>query len=303
MKIDFLKSRAREIATFMDKFIKEKSIPKASADRSQGGVVLAGWSMGNVQGLAVLGLARFLPDELVHSLEPYLKSYIMYGTLYLPSLLTQACLTLNPECPSHGLGFPNPPNSYHPVRDPNIPPERKTAAFTTWVSGYFKHPGLLSCDYTSLECVHPSPHRRSTWSVWSPEEIAQITDSRAGPRSEDPFFMSSLDMMRRIKADVFYPPEVVWPKVDIKLIWTEETVWNILYGMYLLRKELQMWKGKYPEAWMRSLTVASLPEANHFVSSMLLYFIDADLILGCVLQAHWDEPEKLMDIFFKFVTT
>ncbi|KAF8509059.1 hypothetical protein BU17DRAFT_99234 [Hysterangium stoloniferum] len=263
MRIDFLKHRTREIASFMDKFIRENSIPKASPDKSQGGVVLAGWSMGNVQGLAVPGLARFLPRELVRSLEPYLKSYIMY------------------ECPNYSLGIPSPPSLYHPVCDPNIPPEKKTAAFTTWISGYFKHPGLVSGDFKDLEYVKPSPHRRSTWSSWSPEETTQITDSTAGPRSDDPFSRASPEMMARIKADVFYPAEVVWPKVDVKLIWTEETVWSIVYGMYMLRRELDVRKKRHPDQWMRFLTVESLPAANHF--------------------AHWDDPEKLMDVFSKLV--
>jgi pimeloyl-ACP methyl ester carboxylesterase len=80
-KIQVLGNRAKEIAVFMGKFIQEQGIPQPSADGRTGGIALCGWSLGNVQGLAFLALGRNVPPDVAERLEPYLKTYIIYGSI------------------------------------------------------------------------------------------------------------------------------------------------------------------------------------------------------------------------------
>jgi pimeloyl-ACP methyl ester carboxylesterase len=82
IKIQVLGDGAREIAVFMDKFIQEQAIPRPSADGRTGGVALCGWSLGNVQGLAFMALGHDDPPGVVERLEPYLKTYIIYGNIF-----------------------------------------------------------------------------------------------------------------------------------------------------------------------------------------------------------------------------
>jgi len=86
-KKDFLKQRALEVALFMDKFITQNGVPKASAGGTEGGIALAGWSIGNVTGLSVVALAKDFPKDLTDRLEPYFKSLILYGISHITSLL------------------------------------------------------------------------------------------------------------------------------------------------------------------------------------------------------------------------
>lgn len=81
IKLNFLVERAREMVLFMNRFIEFNNVPKTSVDGSGGGVALAGWSLGNLLASSVVGLAKYLPNELVEGLEPYLRSLILYGAL------------------------------------------------------------------------------------------------------------------------------------------------------------------------------------------------------------------------------
>lgn len=72
--------RAEEIMEFIKEFILKNDIPPIRANGKGGGFVLCGWSLGNLQGLSVLGFGNRFPG-LVEKLEPYFRSYILYGRL------------------------------------------------------------------------------------------------------------------------------------------------------------------------------------------------------------------------------
>lgn len=82
----YLRDRGLEIAQFLLWFIRENSIPKASDDSASGGMALLGWSAGNIMTLAMLSNFHDFPPEVALSLEPYLRTNILYGAtcfLYL----------------------------------------------------------------------------------------------------------------------------------------------------------------------------------------------------------------------------
>ncbi|KAF8580183.1 hypothetical protein K439DRAFT_1357692 [Ramaria rubella] len=259
VKTNFLKERSKEIASFLDIFIQKNKLPKSDPTGKQGGVALLGWSLGNVQALAVVGLAQHLPKDLVDHLEPYFRTLVLY------------------ECPYHSLGFPPPQKSYHPLRDASIPIEEQTARFNSWVSGYFQHDGLAYRNASTLSYAKPSQHRRPTTDSLSPEELASLTDSAPGPRSEDPFFVGSdPKMMGHVREEVFFPSKVVWPKLKINSVWGEETTWSIPYGSWVLEDYVREETSKSRGQLRRPLAITPVKGANHF--------------------AHWDDPEKLMQV-------
>lgn len=110
--VEFAKDRAKEIATFIKAFIDQEAVPRATADGKSGGVALMGWSSGASQTIALLGDADSLPGGLRKSIEPYLRSYIIYGTYLTNNACaettsnhaswTARCSSLDTRPPSHG---------------------------------------------------------------------------------------------------------------------------------------------------------------------------------------------------------
>lgn len=59
--------------------VNELNIPRASEDGTAGGLALLGWSMGNITTMAFLGNLKTYPDDVVQNLEPYFRTFFMYG--------------------------------------------------------------------------------------------------------------------------------------------------------------------------------------------------------------------------------
>ena len=75
----FLRDRGLEVAYFLKWIIDEMKIPQASEDGKAGGLALMGWSLGNTTTTAFLGHLQTYPPELVKALEPYLRTFFIYG--------------------------------------------------------------------------------------------------------------------------------------------------------------------------------------------------------------------------------
>jgi pimeloyl-ACP methyl ester carboxylesterase len=73
----FMDRRAVELAKFIQGLVETDSLPKP--DAQQGGIVLIGWSIGNVFGLDFLTRSARLPCELRAILSTYVCRYVIYG--------------------------------------------------------------------------------------------------------------------------------------------------------------------------------------------------------------------------------
>lgn len=78
-KHGWLKERGHEIARFIVALIKEKNLPKISADGKTGGIVLLGWSVGAGEANAVIAHADTLPAEIRSTLGAYVRGLILHG--------------------------------------------------------------------------------------------------------------------------------------------------------------------------------------------------------------------------------
>ena len=74
-----MKARGLELARFLVWVIKDQKIPPASEDGKTGGLALLGWSLGNITTMAFLGNLKSYPEDIVETLEPYLRTFLIYG--------------------------------------------------------------------------------------------------------------------------------------------------------------------------------------------------------------------------------
>ena len=81
LTLSFLGERGLEIALFIGWAIKEKSLPpiKIEGASASGGIVLLGWSLGNITTLAFLANLDKYPVELNRVFKSYLRRFDMYG--------------------------------------------------------------------------------------------------------------------------------------------------------------------------------------------------------------------------------
>lgn len=75
----FAKDRAREYANFMKSFVQQNGVPPIDEDGKSGGVVLMAWSGGTYYALQILAFADALDIETRSAIEPFFRSFMMFG--------------------------------------------------------------------------------------------------------------------------------------------------------------------------------------------------------------------------------
>lgn len=76
---EFAKERAEEYATFIKNFVQQNGVPPIGEDGKSGGVVLMTWSAGVYYALQILAFADAIGIELRRQIEPYFRSFIIFG--------------------------------------------------------------------------------------------------------------------------------------------------------------------------------------------------------------------------------
>jgi len=62
-RASFLQARGLEMAHFVAALIEKLNLPKPSEDRTNGGIALIGWSLGNILPMSIMNSITFLPGE------------------------------------------------------------------------------------------------------------------------------------------------------------------------------------------------------------------------------------------------
>ena len=87
---DFMQAQGVLVALFVDRLIQTLLLPK------KGGVIVAGWSLGNVFTIAMRASIDNLPDDTQQRLKAYTRGFIIYGLslhpLSQPRYLTTLCV-------------------------------------------------------------------------------------------------------------------------------------------------------------------------------------------------------------------
>ena len=79
----FLRLRALELSEFLAWYIRKEAIPptrKLNSGGNVGGMSIVAWSSANNLVLALLGNLEAVPQDARNFLEPYLHTYIHFGT-------------------------------------------------------------------------------------------------------------------------------------------------------------------------------------------------------------------------------
>ena len=163
----FLQEQGVLIALFVDGIIQTLSLPKA------GGLTVVGWSMGNVFTLALRACISDLPADTQERLKSYSRSFIVWGTILPPLLISQT----NPEHLSYfivdppvtALGFP------WNFDQPQISQEVLLATFAKRITTHFKHVDLDSKDPSKLDQIG-DPSKKPTSETMTPEELSSTLD-------------------------------------------------------------------------------------------------------------------------------
>ncbi|KAI0823786.1 hypothetical protein BC628DRAFT_1324108 [Trametes gibbosa] len=255
-----LAEHARDVRDFLEDFICRERIPLPT--ENGGGIVLAGWSLGAVSVTALLADANSSRDGA--QLSKYIRRFVLY------------------EPSSALIGYPSPVGHYHPLRDPSIAVEQRFSLFDEWVSSYFDHGDVWTQGSAALAYRHPATNISSTKSRMSAADLAMaVYGPTAEPTGGDSLFIFACilhDVLPKHREDVFFLRGEgalgadEWRGAEVRLVWGDRSIWEVLWAAYLLNKELQ--ESRDAGKPVRSVDFVQLKGANHF--------------------AHWDMPEKTL---------
>jgi len=257
----YMEDRARELWDFMVKFVAEEDIPPPNG--TEGGIILVAWSFGAAWLTSFLANVSSFPVNDV-DLHAYVRRTILY----------------DPPC--HSLGIDVPEDKYHPLDDESIPPNERPLAFSKWVTGFYTHGDTPD----TLERRTPVDNPPPTILTLTPEELASsFLPQPAGPGGSDLLLLNggiASGSNRVSKNEAFYLKDKhdegeeeggdQWEDVELRYLWCSRSVYEMPWGMWALRAELEEAKKKGVK--MRNVTIVCLEGANHF--------------------AHWGEPERLL---------
>ncbi|EJD01416.1 uncharacterized protein FOMMEDRAFT_111212 [Fomitiporia mediterranea MF3/22] len=297
-KHEFMRARGLEIAKFLVWVIKELKIPRASEDGTAGGLALLGWSLGNITTIAFLGNLSSFPEDIVQTLEPYLRTFIMY------------------ELPDNCFGYPRPEGYYHPFEDASIPERIRGISFGKWVSSYYEHPAYkvesssvepstttTTTTTTNTGSVFPPGNRTldalqlrapkksarpCTLDKFTPNEILTCVDIAPGPRSEWPLWHLPSSLLQEQKRRAFLAgseqiasdseaggnEKLRLPKLKIHVICGLASLWVVQWETWNLEEEYLKWASEGKER--RPVKFVPVEGANHFL--------------------HWDDSEQFLKL-------
>ncbi|KAH9835551.1 Alpha/Beta hydrolase protein [Rhodofomes roseus] len=258
-----LRACGRELAAFLVWFIKHEQLPLVSGGGGRGGgISVLGWSFGSAFSMSFLAQAGVLSEKDRTVLGDYMQTVII----------------LDPS--RHPLGIPSDAPSeqlYDPLSDAALTPEQKQAAFSSWISGYYKHePSFLdSLPTSSREQLtaglprDPQTEPSPTLTRMSAEELAGVTDPAALAHSTLAFTRVDPRVYEENMQAALWD-KTIWPRLRIALVWCDASVGpTMLASWYLANMVVTRWP-----AQGRRVELVRFEGANHF--------------------PHWDKPEDMV---------
>ncbi|KAH9948846.1 Alpha/Beta hydrolase protein [Amylocystis lapponica] len=270
---DAIKAYGEEIAAFFVWFIQSEHIPPATrssdpATSRHGGVVLLGWSAGNIATLSMLSHSTKFPELTKTLLSTHLRSLIVF------------------DATLHALGFRPPETLYSPLRDTTIPLAERTAISGPWLSAYYSntapHPSR-----TYVAAAPPVlPHRTPSVELMAQAgALAEITDPGVVARSHrhfleiDPLVFRS-NTVGTISRRALPPPDVPALDMDMCVVWCAHSFGDAVYAAWELERICER-SYEYDRTFKPNVKPAAsrvrflqMEDANHFVL--------------------WEEPERAL---------
>ncbi|KAI0628893.1 hypothetical protein C8Q77DRAFT_1067169 [Trametes polyzona] len=250
--MELMSEHGQDVYDFLLDFVCRETVIASMPEENSGGIILVGWSLG---GISVLSLLAKTDHTL---LNRFLWRIILYDSL---------CLL---------FGYPRPPDWYHPMTDESVPLTDRPALFDAFLANYFTHGDLWTVRPSALELHGPKPGGERA------DLNTRACPARVG--GSDNLMVRACathNVWGSLKDSVLYSPmgsgKEEWGAVEVRLVWCNRSIWEIIWGTYLLDEELTEEKNEGRIA--RDVEFVCLEGANHFVSissSNLCYFLSPE---------------------------
>ncbi|TBU38724.1 Alpha/Beta hydrolase protein [Dichomitus squalens] len=237
----FLRARGLEIATFIQRFIQENSLPAPSSDEKTGGIGVLGWSLGASFAVALVANLQTYPTLIQKTLGQYLRALILQAAVCRP--------------------WPSlPPQSWSPQIDTSIPAQCRQTGFVQWITSYFEHGDLSTRDPNVLEYVLPTVKRVPSVFTMGQDELDEMTNIDAANGGDTLIVVSFSPQLRACYKDALYNKDIraALPRMKV-LVFSGDATAN--FGIVAL------WSIEDDDAaagggWVETKIV---PGINHFV--------------------------------------
>jgi pimeloyl-ACP methyl ester carboxylesterase len=202
-------------------------------------------------------------DSLPSDVQSRLAGYIRGLVLHEPA--------------SNIIGFDMPPKNWAPLIDTSLPEELRVPVFNQWVTSYFKHGDLSKRDVDSLSYILPATFRPPSVFTMSEEQVERNLSSGSAAVLDLPFIINFtpqfLVSFRKAVFDAkirakFSKMRVSYFSGDVSPSWGPATLW-------MVEDEARKHDGV-------SIHCQFIHGFNHF--------------------AHWDEPEKTLQVYLSGVS-
>ena len=183
---------------------------------------------------------------------------------------------------------------YPPGQEPNPQLRVQEQDPLLWLSEYFAHGDTVDTLERRTPCRTPAP----TLSRMTPAEVrATVCDAQAAPDGSDRLLLHwgvRTGLFAALRKRALFPPAPgggqgqgrgrgqgqgaappAWPALEVRVVWGDQSVWEVLYATHALRAELA--EAAATRTPMRPVTMARVRGANHFVSPFFLVFTSSSV--------------------------
>ncbi|KAK7458020.1 hypothetical protein VKT23_009928 [Stygiomarasmius scandens] len=258
----FLDNLGILLADFLRTFIEKEKIPEVDFQSKSGGLVILGWSAGNITGMSMFTDPSLLDEKVYRLLERYLREMVIYDPAYSV------------------FGYPPPqvPGLYNPFFDPDFKgtPEEKFRNFAYWVASYYDHDssrGPAGYDFRKLT-------DDNSLANWSEEDFNKYFCVDAAIRSEQTRGPAIQKTLRDCKDRVLFDADIaakLFPNMRVSYLSASRSVWFNFFAANeterIFRDQIKTGQKENVGRWI-NFTV--LEGANHFL--------------------HQEDPERFMEI-------
>lgn len=259
-----LRDHAKDLHEFLENFILEEKITK------EGGIILAGWSLGTAFLNALLAHASTFPASKVN-VASYIKRVVYNGTyLSITSGHHKCPRTSSHYYPTDGphriLGYPQRAEWYNPFGDLSLSPEEQVIRFGLWVSGYYNHDE----NHFKLELRTPLERPPPSITTMTQAEQESFVYGPAGSPGGSDLLLAltstQYGIFEEIQKAALFPAAAdnEWAKIPWRHVWSDHSIWEVVWAKWQLEKELKEAKGKVN--FIRPVEFVRLRGSNHFVS-------------------------------------
>ncbi|KAF7797122.1 hypothetical protein EIP86_008314 [Pleurotus ostreatoroseus] len=276
-----------EVAAFLSYIIiTEKIPPRQDVEGEEtGGLVLLGWSMGNLWCLSMLSDSSSMGDDMIEIMQKYLRTYILHGESYSRLRGYENTHNIYPRAdpPYFAFGVPIPKElSFQPQREPVSADNQSDAFCDSVCMSYMPLPELTSNVSILASRASMGQDARSASALRNRpfEERALLFDYRALTRSARCLGTLNQELWSEIAENALFFADGAFSNVNAVVLWCDMSHSLTPYGIkHFADRSVET---PSSERATRKMAYVKVPNANHVVSVDFLYCVRQWLSLNIV---------------------